>query len=46
MSIDDVGVHDVEAVEVYRGPSGLPPEFNDRFGHPACGSIVIWTRVP
>ncbi|HJQ19831.1 MAG TPA: carboxypeptidase regulatory-like domain-containing protein [Gemmatimonadaceae bacterium] len=45
-SIDDIGVHDVEALEVYRGPSGLPPELNDRLGHPACGSIVIWTRLP
>lgn len=46
MNVDDVGVHDIEALEVYRGPSGLPPELNDRLGHPACGSIVIWTRLP
>ena len=46
MNVDDIGVHDVEAIEVYRGPAGLPPEFNDRLGRPACGAIVIWTRLP
>lgn len=46
MNSDDVGVNDIEAVEFYRGPSGLPPELNDRFGHPGCGAIVIWTRLP
>jgi hypothetical protein len=46
MTVDELGVQDVEAVEVYRGPAGLPPEFNDRLGHPSCGSVVIWTRLP
>lgn len=43
---DDISIHDVEALELYRGPAGLPPELNDRFGRPACGVIVIWTRLP
>jgi len=41
---DDVSIGDVEAVELYRGPAGLPPELNDRNGRPGCGIIVIWTR--
>jgi len=46
LNVDDVGIHDVEAVELYRGPAGLPPEFNDRLGRPSCGAVVIWTRLP
>lgn len=46
LSPDDISIHDVEALELYRGPAGLPPELNDRFGRPACGVIVIWTRLP
>ena len=45
-SVDDMPVGDIEALEVYRGPSGLPPEYNARLGNPGCGTIVIWTRVP
>jgi outer membrane receptor for monomeric catechols len=45
-SVDDMPVSDIEALEIYRGPSGLPPEYNTRLGNPACGTIVIWTRVP
>lgn len=43
---DDVPLEDVEAIEVYRGPTGLPPEYNARFGNPGCGTVVIWTRMP
>lgn len=42
-NIDDVGVQDVEGLEIYRGASELPPEFNR--GSAMCGVIVIWTRV-
>jgi carboxypeptidase family protein/TonB-dependent receptor-like protein len=31
---------DIEMVEIFRGPSELPPQFND--GN--CGAIAIWTR--
>jgi len=31
---------DIEMIEIFRGPSELPPEFND--GN--CGAIAIWTR--
>ncbi|HSM04247.1 MAG TPA: carboxypeptidase regulatory-like domain-containing protein [Longimicrobiales bacterium] len=33
---------DVEAIELYDGPSSGPPEFVQ--ASPPCGSIVIWTR--
>lgn len=46
MSPDDIPLGDVEALEVYRGPAGVPPEMNTRLGNPACGAIVIWTRLP
>lgn len=46
LNVDDIPLTDIEALEVYNGLSGLPPEYNNRFGNPACGAIVIWTRVP
>ncbi|MBV9111113.1 MAG: carboxypeptidase regulatory-like domain-containing protein, partial [Gemmatimonadetes bacterium] len=39
---DRVRLEEVEAVEVYRGPSELPPEF--RRSGADCGVIVVWTR--
>lgn len=46
LNIDDVPLRDVEALEIYKGPSSLPPELSNRFGNPSCGAVVIWTRVP
>jgi hypothetical protein len=46
LNVDDIPLSDIEAVEVYNGPGGLPPEYNHRFGNPSCGAVVIWTRVP
>lgn len=46
LGVDDVPVSDIEALEIYRGPSGLPPEFNSRFSNAQCGAIIIWTRIP
>ena len=46
MNVDDMSLQDVEALEIYRGPSGLPPEYNNRLGRPGCGTLVIWTRLP
>ena len=45
-NIDDVPPGDVEGVELYSGPAGLPPEFNQRYGTPVCGTVAIWTRIP
>jgi hypothetical protein len=46
LNVDDVPIADVEALEIYKGPSAIPPELNNRFGNPGCGAVVIWTRVP
>jgi len=46
LNVDDVSLEDVQALEVYGGPAGVPPEMNSRLGNPGCGTIVIWTRVP
>ncbi len=46
LELDDISPGDVEALEIYTGPSTLPPEYNGRWTNAACGTIVIWTRVP
>jgi len=45
-NIDDVPARDVEAVELYAGFAGLPPEFMKQMGQLTCGAVVIWTRIP
>jgi hypothetical protein len=45
-NVDDVPLTDVDALEVYRGASSLPPEYLSRVGSPGCGVVVIWTRLP
>jgi Carboxypeptidase regulatory-like domain len=37
-----VAVRDIEAVEVYTGPSDVPGEFAGR--NSGCGVVVIWTK--
>jgi hypothetical protein len=42
-ALDDlVPASDVAAVEVYRSPAEVPPEFNGP--NAGCGVVVIWTR--
>ena len=45
-NIDDMPVRNVEGIEVYSGTSGLPGQFVNRMNSPACGTVVIWTRIP
>jgi hypothetical protein len=40
-SVDLVHPMDLEGIEVYRGPAGVPGEFSHRSG---CGAIALWTR--
>lgn len=40
---DLVNVSHIEGIEVYRGSSGVPIEFEGP--NAACGVIVVWTRV-
>lgn len=43
--VDDfVTMTDVEAIEVYRGPSELPGEFHGHSGNAHCGAVVVWTK--
>ena len=42
-NIDDYLVGSLEGIEVYRGPSELPPQFLST-GTP-CGAILLWTRT-
>jgi outer membrane cobalamin receptor len=39
----EMSLRDIEGVEVYRGASQVPAEFNRRTAR--CGVIVIWTRI-
>ena len=41
-NIDEISAGDVEGLEIYRGASQVPPEFNRRTS--ACGVIAVWTR--
>ena len=45
-NVDELGVHDVEAMEIYAGPATLPAEYKIVHGTSSCGVIAIWTRVP
>jgi hypothetical protein len=40
--IDNLGLEDVEAVEVYRGAAGIPLQYGAVGG--ACGAVLIWMR--
>ena len=44
MSPSEIPAPDVLAVEVYRGASEIPAEFNR--GTAMCGVIVVWTQEP
>lgn len=41
-NIDEIEAGDVEGLEIYRGASQVPPEFNRRTA--SCGVIAVWTR--
>jgi hypothetical protein len=43
-SINDVVPSQLEAIEVFRGPSEIPARFRQR--ETGCGLVVIWTREP
>jgi hypothetical protein len=46
MEIDDISVTDIEAIELYSGPSTTPMQFSQKWAKDACGTIVVWTRIP
>lgn len=43
-SVDDISPIQIEAVEIFRGPSEVPARFRQR--ETGCGLVVIWTREP
>ena len=45
-SPDEFTPEDVEAIEVYGGPSTIPVQFAQRPFSYTCGAIIIWTRLP
>ncbi len=42
--VDEMTPDQIEGIEVYRGSSSIPPQFNT--GTSMCGVISIWSRVP
>jgi hypothetical protein len=40
--LDQFSTNDLQAVEVYESPAGLPTRFHGTNAH--CGTIVLWTR--
>jgi outer membrane cobalamin receptor len=43
-SIDEITPDQIEAIEIFRGPSEIPARF--RQTDTACGLVIIWTREP
>jgi len=43
-SIDEITPDQIEAIEIYRGPSEVPARFRQQ--DTACGLVIIWTREP
>ena len=43
-SIDEISPDQIEAIEIYRGPSEVPARFRQQ--DTACGLVVFWTREP
>jgi hypothetical protein len=43
-SIDEITPDQIEAIEIYRGPSEIPARFRQQ--DTACGLVIFWTREP
>lgn len=43
-SVDEIVPVQIEAIEIFRGPSEIPARFRQR--ETGCGLVVIWTREP
>lgn len=42
LNVDDIPIDDLGAMEIYRGPSETPGEYQRTSGR-TCGAVVIWT---
>ena len=45
-NLDELSPSDIEGIELYGGPGGLPPQYNVKDGTTVCGTVLIWTRIP
>lgn len=45
LNADAIAYDDIAAVEIYRGPSEVPQEFNYTRSRETCGAVLIWTRM-
>lgn len=45
LNADAISYDDIAAVEVYRGPSEVPSEYNYTRSRETCGAVLIWTRM-
>ena len=43
--LDSVQPSDVYGVEIFLGPSRIPPQFGGMRGDTWCGLIAVWTRI-
>jgi hypothetical protein len=43
-SVNDVPLEEIEAMEIYRGPAGVPAEYSSTRGNTSCGLVMIWRR--
>lgn len=46
MEVDQIAIGDIEAMELYSGPSSIPMEFSPPSSMTSCGAVVVWTRAP
>ena len=44
--LDDFSATDIEAIELYSGPSTTPMRFSQTTSMTTCGTVVLWTRIP
>ena len=44
-NVDELVLEDVEAVEVYRGPSEVPLQFSPPAYDRTCGALLVWSRI-
>ena len=44
ISVDDIPLADINGLEVYRGPAGVPPELLSGSSRGGCGTLAVWTR--
>jgi hypothetical protein len=44
-NVDELTLDDIEALEVYRGPSEVPLTYRPPPHEPTCGAVLVWSRM-